>query len=218
MLCVVFSSCEKEMPKFKAEKGGIDVITNIYFKASEGLDSVKSYQVSKLNYHGDDIIELVPDLNFPQFISQVYFIKDTLCCNMGTVERARKIIAQGGSRKWFSVYKKSNGVVFFKDLVPEYTERRDISDTILFNKKYKRFEINTLNNFTRYYIYETDTVFPYSLNAQIDKDYGGRLERIDSYSKVQDMFITVQLLPRKIDDEAQDMFDFKAFVNNRNKK
>ncbi|WP_346986137.1 hypothetical protein [Chryseobacterium sp. POE27] len=37
--------------------------------------------------------------------------------------------------------------------------------------------------YTRFYIYPTDTILPYSIYKHAEKDYHGRLERIDSYNK-----------------------------------
>lgn len=216
ILCLFWVACS-ERPKIKSEKGTIEIITNIYFKASTGLDSIKSYQVSKLNYQGDEIIEFVPNLDYPQFTDNIYFIRDTLFLDMGTEEEAKRIIVDDTNNRWSSVYKKKNGTVFFKGIVPKYGERKEIADTVLFDKKYERFEVHTPNNFTRYYVYRTDTILPYSLNSKIDDDYRGRLERIDSYDKVRDIFITVQLLHHKeINDVAQDIFDFNQFVNKKN--
>ncbi len=220
ILCFLLISCHKKRPKITSEKGGIDIITNIYFDASKRLDSVTTYQVSNLNYIGNEIIELVPDLDIPQIIKQVYFIKDTLCFNMGTPKQATKIcLDRTNKNKWFSVYQKHNGTIFFKGILPNYKERKNINDTILFQKKYKRFEVNNAQHFTRYYVYPTDTILPYSLNKQIDNDYNGRLERIDAYHKQNDIFISVQLLPRnKLDEQAQDIFDFQKFIRNKHYK
>jgi hypothetical protein len=56
-------------------------------------------------------------------------------------------------------------------------------------------------------------------NVLIDefgKDYHGRIERIDSYDKKKDIFVTLQLIPRKNwDDNAEEIFEFNHFVKNR---
>ena len=52
----------------KSEQGGIDIVTNIYFNASKGLDDMKSIIVSKINYKRDTLIEIVPDIDYPEFI------------------------------------------------------------------------------------------------------------------------------------------------------
>ena len=49
-----------------------------------------------------------------------------------------------------------------------------------------------------------------------EHDYNGRLERIDSYNKKSDVFVSLQLLPRKNwDDSAKELFEFNHFVKNR---
>jgi len=122
------------------------------------------------------------------------------------------------SQKAKSVYKKRSGAIFTKDWIPNYQHRRKLSDTILFNKKYLRFEVNSPFSYTRYYVNKTDTILPYSLYKQADIDYKGRIERIDSYNKKQDIFVTLQLIPKKNwDKEAQDFFEFNQFANKKNK-
>ncbi len=220
-LILFIVSCVKEKPRIKAQKGGIDIITNIYFNASKSLDSVKSYQVSKLNYLGSEIIELVPDLNIPTIINEVFFIKDSLYYHLGEVKYTKSLILGNIVKKENenSVYKKQSGAVFYKGNIPQYAERKELNDTILFNKTFKRFEINTTTHFSRYYIHPTDTILPYSFNDKIENDYQGRLERIDSYDKVNDVFISVQLIPRKKwDDEAEDIFEFNQYIQEKYNK
>ena len=114
------------------------------------------------------------------------------------------------------MYAKTVGAVFTKEPLLNYRNRRKLSDTVLFKKNYKRFEINSPWNYTRYYIYPTDTILPYSLYKKVGKDYHGRIERIDSYDKKKDIFVTLQLIPRKNwDDTAKEIFEFNHFVKNR---
>ena len=111
------------------------------------------------------------------------------------------------------VWKKKEGAVFSKEWIPNYRNRKKLSDTVLFGKQYKRFEINSPWNYTRFYIYPTDTILPYSLYRHAEQDYHGRLERIDSYNKKNDIFVTLQLIPRKSWDEAaRELFEFNRFV------
>lgn len=94
-----------------------------------------------------------------------------------------------------------------------------MKDTILFGKTYKRFEINSPQSYSRYYVYQTDTILPYSLYKHAEIDYKGRIERIDTYNKKQDIFVTLQLLPKKKwDEEAKDVFKFNEFINKKSKK
>lgn len=212
ILLFVLNSCHKEI---KAEKGGIDLISNVYFDASKGLNKMQNFHISRLNYQNDSIIELVPDLEFPEMTKATYFIKDSIFYDLNNntssvLSELQKI------QKPTSVYTKTLGAVFTKKPLLNYRNRRKLSDTILFKKNYKRFEINSPWNYTRYYIYPTDTILPYSLYKEVGKDYHGRIERIDSYDKKKDIFVTLQLIPRKNwDDTAKEIFEFNHFVKNR---
>ncbi|MBV2165373.1 MAG: hypothetical protein KUL76_02425 [Kaistella sp.] len=216
LLCLVAIlpySCRKEI---KSEKGGIDLISNVYFDASKGLEQMQSFHLSKLNYSGNQIIEFVPDHSSPEINTQTYLIQDSLYYPIendnGSIILSEVAKIQNPQLVW----NKKEGAIFSKEQILNYRNRRKLSDTVLFNKKYKRFEINSPWNYTRFYIYPTDTILPYSIYRDAEKDYGGRLERIDSYNKKTDIFVSLQLLPRKNwDDAAKEIFDFNHFVNSR---
>ena len=209
---LVLISCRKEI---KSEKGGIDIISNVYFDASKGLSKMQSFHLSRMNYSGELMIELVPDLEFPEITTASYFIKDSVFYDLNN-NTSTVLSELQKKKKPTSVYAKTIGAVFTKDPLLNYRNRRKLSDTVLFKKNYKRFEINSPWNYTRYYIYPTDTILPYSLYKEAEKDYQGRIERIDSYDKKKDIFVTLQLIPRKNwDDTAKEIFEFNNFVNNR---
>ncbi|PQA94950.1 hypothetical protein SAMN05421796_101740 [Chryseobacterium piscicola] len=213
LLLLVSNSCHKEI---KSEKGGIDIISNVYINASKDLNQLQSFHLSKINYSRDTIIELVPDFTFPEINKQVYFIKDSLCFPLETENNTLIFSEISKKQKPNLIWNKKDGAIFSKDEIPNYRNRRNLSDTVLFKKKLKRFEINSPWNYTRFYLYPTDTILPYSLYKHAEKDYHGRLERIDSYNKKNDVFVTLQLLPRKNwDDSAKEIFDFNHFVKNR---
>ncbi|MCD1117497.1 hypothetical protein [Chryseobacterium turcicum] len=207
-------SCHKEI---KSKKGGIDVVSNVYFDASKNLNKIQSFHLSSLNYSGDSIIERIPDIDAPEITKQIHFIKDSLCYTIEN-EDASKIILSEITKKHtpIPVENKKGGILFSKELIPNYRNRKNLSDTILFKKKYKRFEINSPWMYTRFYIYPTDTILPYSIYKHAEIDYKGRLERIDSYNKKTDIFVTLQLIARKHwDREAKEIFDFNHFIKNR---
>ena len=213
-LVFVLISCHKEI---KAEKGGIDLISNVYFDASKGLNKMQTFHVSKINYQNDTIIELVPDLEFSEMTTATYFIKDSVFYDLNN-DTSSVLSELQKRQKPTSVYSKTMGAVFTKAPILNYRNRRKLSDTLLFKKNYKRFEINSPWNYTRYYIYPTDTILPYSLYKEVGRDYHGRIERIDSYDKKKDIFVTLQLIPRKNwDDTAKEIFEFNHFVKNRKK-
>ncbi|MEB4760191.1 hypothetical protein OZN48_06800 [Chryseobacterium indologenes] len=209
-LMLILSSCHQEI---KSEKGGIDIISNVYFDASKGLDQMQSFHISKISYSEDDLIEIVPDRSFSEMSKQIYYINDSLCYPIGS-ERKTTILSEIAlKQKPLLVWQKKEGAVFSKEWIPNYRNRRKLSDTILFGKQYKRFEINSPWNYTRFYIYPTDTILPYSLYRHAEQDYHGRLERIDSYNKKNDIFVTLQLIPRKSwDESARELFEFNRFV------
>lgn len=211
----ILSSCQK---KIKSEKGGIDLFSNVYFEVSKGLDQMKSFHLSKINYSQDQIIELVPDTAFPELNKHAYYIKDSLCYQLDHSKNNILFSEVSQNQKPLLVWDKKKGAVFSKDWILNYRNRRNLSDTVLFKKKYKRFEINSPWNYTRFYVYPTDTILPYSLYRHVENDYHGRLERIDSYNKKSDIFVTLQLLPRQNwDDLATEIFDFNHFLKSRTK-
>ena len=148
LLLFVLNSCHKEI---KSEKGGIDIISNVYFDASKGLNKMQNFHISRLNYQNDSLIELVPDLEFPEMTMATYFIKDSIFYDLN--HNTSSILSEiQKKQKPTSVYAKTVGAVFTKDPILNYRNRRKLSDTILFKKNYKRFEINSPWNYTRYYI------------------------------------------------------------------
>lgn len=215
-LLFAFISCHKEI---KSEKGGIDVVSNVYFDASKGLNKMQSFHLSSLNYTGDSIIERIPDVDAPELTRQMYFIKDSVCYTIQNENPAKIIFADIiKKQKPMPVGKKIGGALFSKEKIPNYRNRKNLNDTVLFKKKYKRFEINSPWMYTRFYIYPTDTILPYSIYKHAEKDYRGRLERIDSYNKKSDIFVTLQLIPRKNwDGETKEIFEFNQFVKSREK-
>ena len=216
ILTIFLISCHKEI---KSEKGGIDIISNVYFDASKGLNKMQTFHVSKLNYQNDSIIELIPDLEFPEMTTATYFIKDSVFYNLENDNVSAVLSEIQKKQKPNLVYQKKSGAIFTKDPILNYRNRRKLSDTILFKKNYKRFEINSPWNYTRYYIYPTDTILPYSLYKEIGKEYHGRIERIDSYDKKKDIFVSLQMIPRKNwDSEAEELFRFNHFIESRKKK
>jgi len=210
----VMISCHKEI---KAEKGGIDVVSNVYFDASKNLNKIQSFHMSSLNYSGDSIIERIPDIDSPEIKGQMYFIKDSLCYTIGNEEPGKVILSEITKLQTpVLVETKKGGTLFSSEIIPNYRNRKNLEDTILFKKKYKRFEINSPWMYTRFYIYPTDTILPYSIYKHAERDYNGRLERIDSYNKKTDVFVTLQLIPRKKwDKESREIFEFNHFLKNR---
>lgn len=204
------NSCRKEI---KSKEGGIDLISNVYFDASKGLDQMQSFHISKMSYSEDQLIEIVPDRSFPEINRKLFLIRDSLYYPLDAEAKTTIFSEIVLKQKPLLIWEKKEGAVFSKEWIPNYRNRRKLSDTVLFGKQYKRFEINSPWNYTRFYVYPTDTILPYSLYRHAEQDYHGRLERIDSYNKKTDIFVTLQLIPRKNwDDAAKELFEFNYFI------
>ncbi|WP_288764196.1 hypothetical protein [uncultured Weeksella sp.] len=211
----VFISCKKNVV---SQKGGIDLISNVYFNASKGLDEIQTFYISRINYSNDSIIELIPDVDLPSINVESNFILDTTYYSISD-NVSQSLITDLMKGQGYSVFKKNNGAIYTNEIIPNYEHRRPLPDTILFKKKYKRFEINSPDLYSRFYVYQTDTLLPYSLYQHIRKDFDGRLERIDTYNKKTDVFVTLQIIPRnKWDEEAEEFFNFNRFVNTKTKQ
>ncbi|SDE00279.1 hypothetical protein [Riemerella columbipharyngis] len=214
--CLVLVSCKK---KIKPYSGGIDIVSNVYFNPKKSLDSMKTFIVSKLNYKGDTIIELIPNMEIPVLYDRVLLLKDSLCWDLGDTlsSRSKNIKDIISKTKPTYAHAKGMGAVYLKkDWIPNYLNKIDLKDTILFGKRYKRFQINSPQSFSIYYIHPTDTILPYQLYPKVAEQYGGRIERIDSYNKEKNIFMTMQiLLKEKWDKEAKDIFDFNQFLEKK---
>lgn len=218
-LIVIFSlfvSCNKDN-KIRSEKGGIDVITNIYYNASKGLDDHQQIIISKINYWDSNIIELVPNIHLPEITDSIHYIRDSVYFDVGNTMDFKALVFKEKqlSDTPKSLFNKKSGAVWINIPIYGYENRKNLTDTILYNRKaFKRFQIASKENFSIFYINKTDTILPYSLNPIADRDYGGRLERIDSYDKKRDLFTTVILLPRKyLDKEAEEIFQYNRAVD-----
>src|SRR5690606_1405157 len=114
-LFVNFLGCNK---KIESEKGGIDVISNIYLNASKGLDEVQTIHISNLNYNKGQILELIPVHDAPDFIEDIYLIENDVVYQAPSTIPGEIVFSDLRKENQKSVYQKTNGVVFLKDSVP----------------------------------------------------------------------------------------------------
>lgn len=212
---LLLTCCQKEK-HIKSEKGGIDILTNIYYNASKGLDDHQQIILSKINYNGNNILELVPNIQIPDLIDSVYYVRDSVFYNAGNLMDAKSlVIKEKVMENQKNISDKKFGAIWIKTPISDYDKRKDLNDTILYGKKkFKRFQIINKDNYSIFYIAKTDTILPYSLNSIADKDYSGRLERIDNYDKKRDLFTTIILLPRKNwDQDAAEIFQYNNDID-----
>jgi len=198
-----------------SRQGSIDVVLNAYFGASSGLDDHRLFHVSRMDYDCGDLVEFAPNPTFPEVIDSVYYIdlKDRRYYHVGSTDDARSLLfmekRKAGSGR--DVGSKELGAKWTDMPIPHYESRRDIADTVLYDdgRAFARFEIDLPDSYSIYYVHRTDTVLPYSLNPAADREYGGRLERIDSYDRKRDLFVSMVIIHRStISEAARPMFEY----------
>lgn len=226
LFLLLFISCNKEI---KSTKGTINIVTTLYFNASQGLNDVRQIRISRMDYYNDNLIEYVPNALDPQMIDQVFYIKDSLFYNAGSYQDSKTLSFREKQfyNKPFNLSKKSKGAVWVNVQIFDYEKRKNLTDTLLYSgrRAFKRFEINSPDNYSIYYLAKTDTLLPYSFNRIAEQAYKGRLERIDSYDKKKDLFSTILLIHSPvISKDALQVFKYneeleKEFeqAKNRNK-
>lgn len=210
---LLLTSCKKEI---KSTEGSIDLFTNVYYNASKGLNNYRQFYISKMDYKNDTILEFVPNVVFPTMMDKITFIKnDSFYKPVEYIEGKSTAFMKMTASKPVSVYKKPYGSKWVNFPIFGYDKRVKMNDTILYgNKEFSRFKTIQGKVLTIFYIKKTDTILPYSLNKIADKDYKGRLERIDSYDKEKDIFTTLVLVPRKqISDDGKELFSFNQKLN-----
>lgn len=212
-ITVLTISCKKEI---HSTQGSIDIVSSMYFNASKGLEDMKQIHISRLNYYNGNMVEFVPNIHLPEMIDSVYYIKDSVFYNAGLFEDVNSLIFR--QHEFYdtprSIYNKKTGAIWVKIPIYDYDKREDMTDTILYGKReFKRFHIDTKENYSIYYFAKTDTILPYSFNRMAEKDYKGRLERIDSYDKKRDLFSTIVLIPKKtVENEAIKIFQYNEHL------
>jgi len=221
----IAAGCSDGNGMVMSRQGSIDVVLNAYFGASNGLDDHRLFHLSRMDYDGGDMVEFAPNPTFPEIIDSVYYIdlKDRRYYTVGGTDDARSLLF-GEKRKTGSgrdVGSKELGVKWTDMPIPHYESRRDIADTVLYGdgRAFARFEIDLPDSYSIYYIHRTDTILPYSLNPEADGEYGGRLERIDSYDRKRDLFTTIVIIPRStISEAARPIFEYNREMEEEERK
>ncbi|MCT7905118.1 Uncharacterised protein [Candidatus Ornithobacterium hominis] len=206
-------SCFNSNEKIKIHKGRVDVVINAYKNAQKGLNDVKSFHLTSLNFVGDTIIEIVPDLDIPELETNVFFsVNDSSYRSLPLKSWTKidfKSLKQIPEK---SLSKKKEGFIYNSE-IEGFDKRIEIADTVLLGKSYKRFDIEDDKTFARYYIYQTDSVYPFTINKKIENTYHGRIERIDTYDKVNDLFIATQVIfNKKISADVAELFEYNDYL------
>ncbi|WP_312352562.1 hypothetical protein [Sphingobacterium siyangense] len=201
-----FLSCKKKIKR----TGRIQIEAIIYHDPNGNLYNSELIQISDLYFFNHRFVEHIPYYNDSATLSRFTYINidKRKIINGNSLDELQK------SSDYKDIALKKHGAIFRPPQVPNYEKREDIPDTSFAGYNYKRLRIVNDSSYSVFYIHKTDTVLPFSLAPQIDKDYNGILNRIDTYDKINDRFISLRmivsdtiprsvynLLKRKKDDE-----------------
>lgn len=178
LLFLVMFSCSG---KHYMKAGTISQTLYVYNDPDDNLYDSYEIPVSNLYFYGDRFIEKVPEV--PGFVH----------ISNGTYSVVRDLSNLDDVVSTGSLINKSFGAAFVDTIFPNYTNRINLADTVLNGLSYKRVRIITEEDYSIFYINETDTVLPYSLSKQFDIDYEGILSRIDSYDYHSGKFYSLRL-------------------------
>lgn len=184
LLLLLLVGC-KSPHKMKA--GTISLEVFVYNDPEKNLYNSYRLPISTLYFLDNDFIEKVPPtpdsmaLNNYAYIQKGLFIKLDNLSGIKTIKATLPLSA------------KKFGAVFVDKPVPFYEKREELRDTVFNGYNYRRVRIVTGMEYSVFYIHQVDSVIPYSLAPQFDKDYHGILNRIDSYDKVNGRFISLRM-------------------------
>jgi hypothetical protein len=167
--------------KHYMKAGTISLMLYVYNDPDDNLYDSYEIPVSDLYFYGDRFIEKVPEM--PGFV----LISNGTYSVVRDLSNLDDVVSNG------SLINKSFGAAFVDTVFPNYTNRIDLADTVFNGLSYKHVRIVTEEDYSIFYINETDTVLPYSLSKQFDVDYDGILSRIDSYNYYSGKFYSLRM-------------------------
>lgn len=183
-LLIFFSGCRGQI---RMQSGSIRLEVFVYNDPGRNLHDSYRLPLSTLYFLGDHLIEQVPAVNdslgFPPFA----YIREGMFAPLDRLTKERKPL------KFYPLEKKNFGAVFVNTPVPNYDKRVELPDTSFNGYHYHRIRIVSREDYSVFYIHQTDTTLPFSLAPQIERDYSGILNRIDTYEIKNDRFISFRM-------------------------
>lgn len=173
--------------KTKMKSGCIKLEVFVYNDPGRNLYDSYRLPISTLYFLDDEFIEQVPVVKdtagFPPFA----YIREGMFTPLNTLAKKKDLL------DFYPLSKKNFGAVFVNMPVPNYDKRIGLPDTSFNGYQYKRFRVVSQEEYSVFYIHQTDTILPFSLGSQVEKDYGGILNRIDTYEIKNDRFISLRM-------------------------
>jgi len=188
VLLILVSGCRD---KIRMQSGSIKLEVFVYNDPGENLQNSYRLPLSTLYFLDDHFIEQVPDMSdttgFPPFA----YIREGMFAPLnGLTENERPL-------SFHPLSKKNFGAVFVNMPVPNYDNRVELPDTSFNGYNYRRIRIRSKADYSVFYIHQTDSILPFSLAPQVEEDYGGILNRIDTYEIANDRFISLRMYVSK---------------------
>ncbi|MCL4638343.1 MAG: hypothetical protein M5Z89_05070 [Olivibacter sp.] len=169
------------------EAGHIQIQAVVYNDPTGDLYDSQLLEISDLYFMGSHFLEQIPYHNDSLDIPQFAYINQGKFIQSNTLEELKS------NNNFQDVVNKKFGAIFEPPAVPQYDKRQPLPDTSFNGYNYKRLKIVSDSAYTVFYINQTDTLIPFSLAPKIDKDYKGVLNRIDTYDKINDRFVSLRM-------------------------
>ncbi len=188
LLLLIWVSLLGCRPNYQIGAGTIELELVVYNAPKENLYDSYRITVSTLFFCDGKFIEMIPYENVSDSAPRFTLIKED---RFVPVVDLQTLTTTGKSKPLSS---KKYGAAFIDCPVPFYEKRKNMRDTVFNSIAYHRIKIISDCDYSVFYVHRTDSVLPYSLCPQIDRDYHGRLERIDSYDFVSGKFFSLRML------------------------
>lgn len=184
LVSFVLFSCDNRV---KRNTGKISLEIFVYNQPSKNIYDAVRIPISKMYFKDDNFIEVLP--NFENDNKQIpfAFISGDKFARFNNLNKINDI------QKFYSLAKKNFGVKFINDSIKNYSSKKILADTSFNGYNYKRVAIATKEDYTVFYIHQTDTILPFSLSNQFDKDFHGILNRVDTYEIKKDRFTSLRM-------------------------
>ncbi|HLT86478.1 MAG TPA: hypothetical protein VKZ57_02745 [Sphingobacterium sp.] len=197
LLSLLVLSCSK--PEKKAGKINLQLV--VYNDPNGDLYNSFLMEITDLYFIGNRFLEKLPYPNDSLGVPKFYYIHKNRFAPANSLEE----IKSQSTLSFQDVTEKIHGSQFVIPDIPGYDKRASLPDTNFNGYSYKRVRIATDSVYSVFYIHQTDTVLPFSINPAIEKEYSGILNRVDSYNRVEDKFYSLRMTVT--DTIPQSIFD-----------
>lgn len=190
LFLLTITACNKPTKKLA---GRIDIELVVYHDPLNNMYNVSVIPISTMFFKNQNVIEYLINDSTESFIhihDNKYYFSNMLDDLLVTKPNQ-------------PVSEKNVGVRFINDHINGYENRQILTDTSFNGYNYKRIAIADSASYSVFYVHQTDTILPFSLGSQMDKEYTGILNRVDVFNKINNTFSSLRMsvndtIPNKI--------------------